>query len=120
MSNNGAWIGVDLDGTLAHYEQWPGDATIIGEPVMPMIERVKVWLARGVEVRIFTARVAAAEPERSHIIAAIGAWCATHIGQPLAVTCQKDFGMIELWDDRCVQVEPNTGKPVGAPREDGT
>ena len=23
--------------------------------------------------------------------------------------CFKDLGMIELWDDRCVQVIPNTG-----------
>lgn len=30
----------------------------------------------------------------------------------VAITNQKDYGMIELWDDRRVQVEPNTGRRV--------
>ncbi len=39
MSNsNSGWIGVDLDGTLAHYEGWNG-ANHIGEPLAPMLER---------------------------------------------------------------------------------
>lgn len=37
-------------------------------------------------------------------------WCRKHIGEVLPVVCTKDFGMVELWDDRCVQVIPNTGK----------
>jgi hypothetical protein len=41
-------------------------------------------------------------------------WCEKHIGRRLEVTCQKDFAMIELWDDRCVQVVCNTGKRVDA------
>lgn len=98
------WIGVDLDGTLAHYEGWTGGG--IGKPIPAMVERVKAWLAGGTEVRIFTARVA-------HPIAgthaAIEAWCLEHIGEALPVTCQKDFSMIELWDDRAVRVVPNTG-----------
>ncbi len=32
-----------------------------------------------------------------------------HIGKELEITNVKDFGMIELWDDRAVQVIPNTG-----------
>ena len=35
-----------------------------------------------------------------------------HIGQELEVTCTKDFGMIELWDDRAIRVEKNTGKII--------
>ena len=31
----------------------------------------------------------------------------------LEITNAKDMDMIELWDDRCVQVIPNTGKPIG-------
>jgi len=86
-----------------------------------MVQRVKEWLAQGREVRIFTARVAevggyssdsgryalgdfAAEQR-----ATIEAWCEQHLGQKLQVTASKDFSMIELWDDRVVRVEANTG-----------
>lgn len=97
------WIGVDLDGTLAHYAGWAGPDHI-GEPVIPMLNRVKNWLANGVEVRIFTAR--AFVPEQ---IPPVQEWCLKHIGIALPVTNIKDFGMVELWDDRCVRVIPNTG-----------
>jgi hypothetical protein len=40
---------------------------------------------------------------------AIGDWCEEHIGVRLPITCTKDYGMVELWDDRAVQVIPNTG-----------
>ena len=39
-------------------------------------------------------------------------WCEEHIGARLEVTATKDFEMIELWDDRCVQVIMNTGIPI--------
>ena len=107
MANRG-WIGVDLDGTLALYEGWKGSEHI-GAPIAPMVERIKGWLAAGVEVRIFTARVAVPEVG---IVARIEAWCAEHIGQALPVTATKDYGMIELWDDRAVQVIPNTGEAL--------
>lgn len=38
----------------------------------------------------------------------------THIGRVLPITNIKDYQMIELWDDRAVQVIPNTGQPVTA------
>jgi len=41
-------------------------------------------------------------------------WCEKHLGLALPVTCVKDMHMIELWDDRAVQVVTNTGMPVGA------
>ena len=97
------WIGVDLDGTLAEYGGWQGPDHI-GEPIERMLRRVKFWLFQGQEVRIFTAR--ASVPEQ---IPPVEAWCEKHLGQKLQVTNQKDFGMIELWDDRAVQVEFNTG-----------
>jgi hypothetical protein len=50
-----AWIGVDLDGTLAMYNGWV-DETHIGEPVPAMALRVRAWLAKGHTVKIFTAR----------------------------------------------------------------
>lgn len=110
----GGWIGVDLDGTLAHYEVFKG-ASIIGAPVPAMVERVKAWLAAGKAVKIFTARVAWPETSTEYIEAseAIRAWCVEHIGQELPITCMKDYGMVELYDDRCVQVEMNTGRLIG-------
>lgn len=101
------WIGVDLDGTLAHYDEWRGERHI-GKPVPAMVARVRNWLATGLEVRIFTARAFKASPD---VIRAIEDWSEKHIGQRLEVTCTKDYGMLELWDDRAVSVEPNTGEP---------
>jgi len=109
MSNG--WIGVDLDGTLAKYDGWKGP-THIGEPVPAVVERVKRWLADGYEVRIFTARVSDPATKREAEIVIFN-WSIKHIGPALAVTCMKDYAMLELWDDRAVQVIPNTGQPVG-------
>lgn len=39
----------------------------------------------------------------------IEAWCVEHIGQVLPITHEKDFNMVELWDDRAVQIIHNTG-----------
>ena len=105
------WVGVDLDGTLAKYNGWV-DEFHIGEPVPLMVERVKLWRSLGTEVRIFTARVSANNRGRDieATTKAIQDWCEKHIGERLPVTCTKDFGMIELWDDRCVRVIPNTGE----------
>lgn len=103
------WVGVDLDGTLAHYDGWRGPEHI-GAPIPLMVERVQRWLAAGQEVRIFTARVSMRDPgERAQAVAVIQAWCQTHLGRSLAVTHEKDFFMRELWDDRCKQVLPNVG-----------
>jgi aromatic ring-cleaving dioxygenase len=113
------WIGVDLDGTLAHYEGWKG-ATHIGAPVPAMVERVKRWLEDDqYSVKIFTARVGPHDGEMvktskevQSIHTAIVAWCLEHLGTELEVTCIKDYAMIELWDDRAVGVEANTGRPL--------
>jgi len=98
-----SWIGVDLDATLAEYHGWKG-ANHIGPPIPRMLNRVLDWLNAGKEVRIFTAR--ACVPEH---IPVIESWCLEHLGRIIPVTNCKDFSMIELWDDRAVQVEPNTG-----------
>ena len=111
MSGSG-WIGVDLDGTLAFYDTWRGH-THIGHAIPQMLERVKDWIEEGQEVRIFTARVSCADPERTEIINAVQDWLEA-LGLPrLQVTCIKDFAMLELYDDRAVQVRMNTGQLVG-------
>lgn len=109
MSTQG-WIGVDLDGTLAMYE--PDQFPAIGAPIMPMIRRVKGWLLIGVPVKIVTARVGAQVPDAEVKIAVrnIEKWCLRHVGVALPVVCSKDYQMVELWDDRAVQVEHNTGR----------
>lgn len=100
------WIGVDLDGTLAHYEE--GQYPEIGEPLEPMLKRVRGWLDDGQEVRIVTARAAHGEED----IERVHAWL-EKVGLPkLQVSCQKDTDMEVLWDDRAVQVKPNTGEPI--------
>lgn len=109
-----AWIGVDLDGTLAEYDGWQG-ATHIGKPVPLMVERVKAWLAEGKTVKVFTARASGDGTQERELqaiaaLAAIRAWCYEHIGVVLEVTCCKDYAMEELWDDRAVQVVKNTGR----------
>lgn len=103
--NSKGWIGVDLDGTLANYDGWYGPAHI-GEPIEPMVERVKDWLDQGLEVRIFTAR--ASVPE---YIPYVKKWLEKQGLPPLTVTNEKDFGMICLWDDRCIEVVTNKGMP---------
>ena len=109
MSNG--WVGVDLDGTLAHYEGWKGE-THIGDPIPLMVERVRRWLREGYEVRIFTARVS--HPDQAVAAEdAIKEWCIKNLGTMLQVTCRKDYDMLELWDDRAVQVIANTGEAVG-------
>ena len=97
------WIGVDLDGTLAEYHGWAG-ADEIGPPVTAMHNRVLAWIREGKTVKCFTARAFLAEQ-----IPAVRAWLDAHGMQALEITCVKDFGMIELWDDRCVRVATNRG-----------
>jgi len=109
MSNG--WIGVDLDGTLAYYDKWKG-IKHIGEPVPKMQERVQKWLLEGRDVRIFTARVGMGN-DVAKSTEVINMWCLKHFGRILPITCEKDFKMIELWDDRCTQVVVNTGEAYG-------
>ena len=108
------WIGVDLDGTLAEYHGWAPGGTI-GKPVPAMLKRVKAWLNEGKDVRIFTARVAEAG-SRNDEVRKIKRWCREHLGRELEVTNAKDHGMVELWDDRAVEVQTNTGRPVNLQR----
>jgi hypothetical protein len=107
------WIGVDLDGTLAEYHDWIG-LTYIGKPIPAMVDRVKRWLSDGYEVRIFTARCSQATTREVGLaIQAVHEWCIQVFGRVLPVTNVKDRDMIELWDDRAVQVERNTGIQIG-------
>lgn len=108
------WVGVDLDGTLARKAK---PKPTIGEPIGPMINRVRKWVADGREVRVVTARVSGylSEPGSAEYQEAveqelrIALWCAQHLGHVLPVQCHKDPDMIELWDDRAVGVVVDEG-----------
>lgn len=115
--NPRGWIGVDFDSTLVECHEFLGPGEI-GKPIPLMMDRVRGWLAGGINVRIVTARVSHNGTQQRMLNAAIArmairAFCLEHFGVALPVTCEKDYDMIELWDDRCVQVEANTGKIIG-------
>jgi len=104
------WIGVDLDGTLAQdlgNKRENRGLGEIGSPIRPMLNRVRKWIAEGRTVKIFTARASSARQ-----VVMIKKWLASHGLPELEVTNVKDLRMIELWDDRCVQVMTNLGEPV--------
>lgn len=109
-----SWIGVDFDGTLAVY-----DAAIFpaaGAPIAPMVGRVRRWLDEGQEVRIVTARASSVQNNPQYtedgcrvLTTPVYKFCMEHFDVILPVVAEKDFEMIELWDDRAVQVIPNEG-----------
>ncbi len=111
------WIGVDFDGSLVEYHGWKGSEHI-GRAIMPMVERVRGWLAEGKDVRIMTARVSpkgeqdGMDSDAAKARVMIKSWCFRMFGRTLPVTHEKDYNMSELWDDRVVQLEFNTGEPV--------
>ncbi len=97
------WIGVDLDGTLAKDDGWKG-IEHIGEPIQPMVDKIRRWRKAGKTVKIFTARVD--EPKSEPYIRA---WL-TGLGLgDLEITNVKDRYMKELWDDRARRVKKNHG-----------
>ena len=100
------WKGVDLDGTLAHYES--GQYPEIGEPIPAMMDRVQKWVADGEWVKIMTARAAHGAED----VLRVRQWLEKHGLEDLEVTCIKDADMDELWDDKAVQVIPNTGECI--------
>lgn len=112
------WIGVDLDGTLAHMGTGHFDGSI-GEPIPSMVDMVRDFLSAGWDVKIFTARVSPKSRHNgdgttsvSEQISMVKEWTKKYIGQELDVTCEKDYGMHCLYDDRARQVLFNQGVVV--------
>lgn len=134
------WIGFDLDGTLARYDSnmQPTEIGEPIAPMVELARsyleqgfEVRILTAR-VSVPEVTPEYLDRVREhlekhglghvspREHIERwvsqvgdireAIAAWCETHIGKRLAVTCTKDFGMLALYDDRAFRVIENTGR----------
>lgn len=105
------WIAVDLDHTLAKYKSGDAGKGMIGAPVPVMVERVKQWIRDGFEVRIMTARWGDTA-NQIPFKAAVDKWLADQDIPPLVVTDRKDYDMVELWDDRAVRVERDTGRRI--------
>ena len=99
-----AWVGFDLDSTLAEYDE--STFPKIGRPIPEMVELIKAYLAVGTIVKIFTARA-----NDKDQIPKIQEWLVREAKLPkLEVTNKKDFYMIRYYDDRAVQVVPNKGR----------
>lgn len=115
MPSNG-WYGFDLDGTLAVHEHETFSIWKVGAPIDRMINIVQEYIRQGRQCKIVTARVYTppnvapqAYSDREKMIKIIQDWCEEYIGARLEVTCVKDYSMIELWDDRAISVQTNTG-----------
>lgn len=97
---SGGWVGFDLDGTLAHTV-----GTEIGPPIEAMIQVLREHLGAGIECRVFTAR--AEWPSQCTLVQD---WLEAQGLPRLRVTNVKDQHCFQLWDDRAVSVERNTGR----------
>lgn len=102
ISNN--WVGYDLDASLAEYDHWRG-IEHIGKPIPLSVRRIRKLLARGIQVRIFTARLSNSGAEWY-----VRQWCKEHIGCELPVTNVKDMYCVRIYDDRARRIETNTGR----------
>jgi hypothetical protein len=105
------WVGIDLDATLATYEGWKGPLSI-GRPIQSTVDFVKDLVAAGIQVKIFTARVAPQKEDNNYNACrlAIEEWCVAHLGFSLPVTHAKDHLLHCFLDDKAIQVIPNTGE----------
>ena len=118
-----AWIGVDLDGTLAQHSN---SVFSIGKPIKKMVDRVKEWHKEEITVKIVTARVSMNKimsiesnivPTKRFVekqVKMISLWCQEHLGFIPEITDKKDFNMVQLWDDKAVTVNPKTGAIIKA------
>jgi hypothetical protein len=101
------WIGFDFDSTLAMYHDHPEK---LGKPISGVIKIAKSYIKRGITCKVFTAR---AKDASSAQIKRIQDWTQKYLGKRLAVINEKDPFMIALYDDKAIQVEPNSGKVLG-------
>lgn len=69
-----------------------------------MIEFVKDLVPQNKKIKIFTARAT-----NKDAIPYIKTWLKENDLPEFEITNKKDFGMITLYDDRCIQVITNSG-----------
>ena len=108
--NKNVHIALDMDKTLAHHESGWG-IKYIGEPITPMVNKVKEWLAKGYKVSIFTARVCDDKPDgmiKQQIDLITGFLIKAGLPK-LPITAMKSPNFTHFIDDRAYHVERNTG-----------
>lgn len=96
-------VGVDLDGSLAFYTGVWGAP--IGRPILPMLAKVYKMRSEGKKVVLFTARA-----EEPSLLPEIKAWLEPLGLSDMEITNVKSLSMVEFFDDRAVQLIPNTGE----------
>lgn len=104
------WVGFDYDGTL--FTHTTEDNPVVGEPIKPMIERLKTLLNQGIRCKILTARVSSIEKNVQFQERVIRKSLVKEVGEKAAnieVTAEKDYLMMEFYDDRARQVIKDTG-----------
>lgn len=98
------WIGFDVDGTLSHAapDLFPAQAS------PESLEAIDWILKSGIKVKLFTARPmstpASPTPEVLRHILAVPA--------NTQITATKDFDMLVCFDDRMIQMDPGTLRPL--------
>lgn len=114
MSTKG-WFGFDLDKTIA-VDEGGTRGGVIGDPIKPLIRRMKYYLRTGRKVCIVSARVHPSEIDCEPQRILIRNFLIQHIGEFYArqvdIRSDKDRHMIALFDDRAMQVIPNKGVVV--------
>ncbi len=112
MISGKAWWGFDIDKT-AFTDEGGTRGGVIGEPIMPIIRRIKHFLRTGRKVNIVTARVHPSEPDREEqvltVSRALDAVLGPEMASKIGIRSDKDRHMIALYDDRAEQVIPNKG-----------
>jgi len=107
------WIGVDYDGTMVTHPSFVDPNDHGGKVVPKMRDRVVRWCMQGRRVKIMTARAANTNPNREQDIAPIRQHLKDNypeVCHNLEITAEKDYGMIELWDDRAIGIIRDTGE----------
>jgi hypothetical protein len=110
MSKN-IHIALDFDKTLAYHESNWGISRV-GEPIYPMLEKLKEWLDKGYKVSIFTARVS--RDKKYEVMKEQVDFICDFLnknGLPeLPITANKYPYFTHFVDDKAYHVERNTGK----------
>lgn len=97
-------IAVDLDGTIAKYDDWKGE-DVIGDPIEGAVKFVTELRDRGFDVVIFSAR---AGTELG--LNAIWHWLQAHHLEKLVVevTNVKSYRFSVMVDDRAIYLNPQS------------
>ncbi len=98
-------IACDFDKTLAFHVN---GQQALGNPIPKMLRRIKQHLVDGEDVEIFSARA-----DNPKSIEEIEDWTEKHLGVRLNVGNIKKPNFYKFYDDKAVEVEPNTGRLRG-------